>query len=120
MDSGGILTGTPNVDKPRLSEQEKKNNHIQSEQKRRQAIREGFDELAELIPGFKGQGRSEAIVLEGATLHVKKLLAERYRLMTKASEKGLPIERWQMDEVTMQLAKEAAEQEDADPTRKRG
>ena len=36
------------ADKPRLTEQEKKNNHIASEQKRRQAIREGFDRLAEI------------------------------------------------------------------------
>ncbi|KAG9714418.1 hypothetical protein KCU73_g16218, partial [Aureobasidium melanogenum] len=45
------------ADKPRLTEQEKKNNHIASEQKRRQAIREGFDRLAEIVPGMSGQGR---------------------------------------------------------------
>lgn len=47
----------------RLTEQEKKNNHIASEQKRRNAIRDGFDKLTELIPGCEGQGRSEGMVL---------------------------------------------------------
>ncbi|KAK8208351.1 hypothetical protein IWZ00DRAFT_427162, partial [Phyllosticta capitalensis] len=51
-------------DKPRLTEEEKKNNHIASEQKRRQAIRQGFDKLASIVPGMEGQGRSEAIVLD--------------------------------------------------------
>ena len=47
----------------RLTEQEKKSNHIASEQKRRNAIRDGFDRLTELIPGCEGQGRSEGMVL---------------------------------------------------------
>lgn len=51
-------------ERPRLTEQEKKNNHIASEQKRRLAIREGFDRLTEIVPGLEGQGRSESIVLK--------------------------------------------------------
>jgi hypothetical protein len=51
-------------ERPRLTEQEKKNNHIASEQKRRMAIREGFDRLTEMVPGLEGQGRSESIVLK--------------------------------------------------------
>lgn len=51
-------------EKTRLTEQEKKNNHIASEQKRRLAIREGFDRLTEIVPGLEGQGRSESIVLK--------------------------------------------------------
>lgn len=51
----------------RLTEQEKKNNHIASEQKRRNAIRDGFDRLTELIPGCEGQGRSEGMVLGRST-----------------------------------------------------
>ena len=51
-------------EKQRLTEQEKKNNHIASEQKRRLAIREGFDRLADIVPGLEGQGRSESIVLK--------------------------------------------------------
>lgn len=51
-------------ERPRLTEQEKKNNHIASEQKRRTAIRQGFDRLTEIVPGLEGQGRSESVVLK--------------------------------------------------------
>jgi hypothetical protein len=63
-DSEGDKQGEMFSDRPRLSEQEKKNNHIASEQKRRLAIREGFDRLTEIVPGLEGQGRSESIVLK--------------------------------------------------------
>lgn len=40
-------------------------NHIASEQKRRQAIREGFDKITSVVPDLtKSQGRSEGIVLQ--------------------------------------------------------
>lgn len=109
METPGVLT----ADKPRLSEQEKKNNHIASEQKRRAAIREGFDELAALIPGMKGQGRSEAIVLEGTAKFIRELLAERWRLMMRVGERGGAVERWELDAATMGVAREAAEEEAA-------
>ena len=52
------------AERPRLTESEKKTNHIASEQKRRMAIREGFDRLTELVPGLEGMGRSESVVLQ--------------------------------------------------------
>lgn len=92
------------AEKPRLSEQEKKSNHIASEQKRRQAIREGFDEIAELVPGYKGQGRSEAIVLQGATAHVRALLAERHRLVQQGRAQGFDVSEFELDTQTMKIA----------------
>ncbi|CAI7669378.1 unnamed protein product [Penicillium viridicatum] len=75
-------------DKPRLTDQEKKSNHIASEQKRRAAIREGFDRLTELVPGLEGQGRSESIVLQKTVdfIHVK--LQERHDLIAEIESKG--------------------------------
>ena len=75
-------------DKPRLTEQEKKNNHIASEQKRRAAIREGFDRLTELVPGLEGQGRSESIVLQKTVdfMHLK--LQERQELIAEIENRG--------------------------------
>lgn len=75
-------------DKPRLTDQEKKNNHIASEQKRRAAIREGFDRLTGLVPGLEGQGRSESIVLQKTVdfIHVK--LQERHNLIAEVENKG--------------------------------
>lgn len=112
MDNSDVDAANQAADKPRLTEQEKKNNHIASEQKRRQAIREGFDDIADLVPGLKGQGRSEAIVLSGATAHIRKLLAERHRLVQQARDYGVDPKPWQLDDQTMQIAASASNLED--------
>ena len=57
--SAGTGSGSNSNDRPRLTDAEKKQNHILSEQKRRQAIRMGFDRLAAMTPGMNGLGRSE-------------------------------------------------------------
>ena len=46
-----------------LTEDQKRENHIKSEQKRRTLIREGFEDLGELVPGLKGGGFSKSAVL---------------------------------------------------------
>ncbi|KAI9725674.1 MAG: hypothetical protein M1828_002959 [Chrysothrix sp. TS-e1954] len=104
--------GPSSAEKPRLTEQEKKDNHIASEQKRRQAIREGFDEIADIVPGLKGQGRSEAIVLQGAVRHIRELLAERWRLVQEGEQiDPLSIDRYIMDQESMVLAERYASDE---------
>lgn len=80
--------GTQDKEKPRLTEQEKKNNHIASEQKRRAAIREGFDRLTELVPGLEGQGRSESIVLRRTVDFMREQLRERQRLIEEIETRG--------------------------------
>lgn len=75
-------------EKPRLTDQEKKNNHIASEQKRRAAIREGFDRLTELVPGLEGQGRSESIVLQKTVDFIHLQLQERHNLIAEIENKG--------------------------------
>ncbi|KAH8813308.1 hypothetical protein F5884DRAFT_788129 [Xylogone sp. PMI_703] len=79
-------------EKPRLSELEKKANHIASEQKRRQAIREGFDRLTELVPGLEGQGRSESIVLKKTVDFMRLQLEERRRLVERVEQLGGTVE----------------------------
>lgn len=69
--TGGNGGNGGNNDRPRLTDAEKKQNHIISEQKRRQAIRQGFDRLASLVPGMEGQGRSEALVLGNGVNSIK-------------------------------------------------
>jgi hypothetical protein len=76
-------------DKPRLTEQEKKNNHIASEQKRRQAIREGFDRLANLVPGMEGQGRSESLVLNATIEYMKAQIAEHRQIIAQMKAAGI-------------------------------
>lgn len=73
------------AERPRLTEQEKKNNHIASEQKRRQAIREGFDRLAEIVPGMKGQGRSEAQMLTATVEEMRNQISDKEKLRALAT-----------------------------------
>jgi len=75
-------------ERPRLTEQEKKSNHIASEQKRRMAIREGFDRLTEMVPGLEGQGRSESIVLKKTVDHIREALRERQGLIERIQVLG--------------------------------
>lgn len=109
--------GVPNDEKPRLTEEEKKQNHIASgmkvhvvflillythipflntldlmrthiEQKRRQAIREGFDRLTELVPGLEGQGRSEGLVLKRTVDYMREQLSERQAIIDRIEQAG--------------------------------
>lgn len=63
-----------------------------TEQKRRQAIREGFDRLTELVPGLEGQGRSENVVLKKTVDYIRSQLAERKRLIKRVEELGGQVE----------------------------
>ncbi|KAI9842754.1 MAG: hypothetical protein M1837_006937 [Sclerophora amabilis] len=72
----------------RLTEAEKKQNHIASEQKRRAAIREGFDRLTELVPGLTGQGRSESVVLHRSVEFMRAAVEERKKLIEEIERRG--------------------------------
>ncbi|KAI2614917.1 hypothetical protein GGR54DRAFT_615337 [Hypoxylon sp. NC1633] len=78
-------------DKPRLTEEEKKQNHIASEQKRREAIRAGFDRLCELVPGLEGHGRSEGYVLKETVKYIREQLARRRELVEAAEARGAVV-----------------------------
>ncbi|KAI1074288.1 hypothetical protein F5B20DRAFT_564026 [Whalleya microplaca] len=79
-------------DKPRLTEEEKKQNHIASEQKRREAIRGGFDRLCDLVPGLEGQGRSEGLVLKKTVEYMRENLVKRRELVQKLEAEGKFVE----------------------------
>ncbi|PHH93178.1 hypothetical protein CDD83_10727 [Cordyceps sp. RAO-2017] len=64
--NGRRRKSTTNATKPpreNLTEEQKRENHIRSEQKRRTLIKEGFDDLGELVPGLKGGGFSKSTTL---------------------------------------------------------
>ncbi|KAI9309531.1 hypothetical protein BJ944DRAFT_154185 [Cunninghamella echinulata] len=63
-----------------LTEEEKKANHIASEQKRRQNIRMGFDQLIEYVPTLNRGNRSEAIILQKSVEHIRQLIMEKNEL----------------------------------------
>lgn len=79
----------PSGDKARLTEAEKKKNHIESEKKRREAIREGFEALSKIIPGCEGQARSEAVVLQKTVTHLRDQLTRKEELWQQAQKQGM-------------------------------
>ncbi|KAI0020401.1 hypothetical protein F4780DRAFT_370831 [Xylariomycetidae sp. FL0641] len=56
---------TANGKTPRenLSDEQKRENHIKSEQRRRGCIKDGFDEMSEIVPNLKGGGYSKSTML---------------------------------------------------------
>ncbi|CAN8101079.1 unnamed protein product [Discula destructiva] len=83
--------GRDGDDKPRLTEEQKRQNHITSEQKRRQGIRAGFDKLCEVVPGLRGQARSEGLVLNETTRHMLDAIAERKQLVARCEARGIAV-----------------------------
>ncbi|KAK8151089.1 hypothetical protein BC567DRAFT_144337, partial [Phyllosticta citribraziliensis] len=57
-----------------LSEEQKRSNHILSEQKRRNAIKVGFGALNELVPGLKAGGFSKSAMLIEAAKFLENLV----------------------------------------------
>jgi Helix-loop-helix DNA-binding domain len=56
-------SGNQKAMRENLTEEQKRSNHIMSEQKRRNLIKQGFDDLCELVPDLKGGGYSKSAVL---------------------------------------------------------
>ncbi|KAK1072921.1 hypothetical protein LTR74_002153 [Friedmanniomyces endolithicus] len=73
----------------RLSDQQKKKNHILSEAKRREAIRAEFDRLATLVPGMEGQGRSEAVVLQATVEFMREQVGRKEELRNEARRRSI-------------------------------
>lgn len=92
---GTSVPPVPHSEKPAgklLTEEEKKANHIASEKKRRQAIREAFDKITDIVPTLtEAQRRSEAIVLEETAKFLKRLLEENRKLRQIAARENLSL-----------------------------
>ncbi|ORY91169.1 hypothetical protein BCR43DRAFT_498621 [Syncephalastrum racemosum] len=69
-----------------LTEAEKKANHIASEQKRRQNIRLGFDQLIEIVPSLNHGNRSEALILQKSVEHIRNLIAVKNDLKNQVRD----------------------------------
>lgn len=78
--------------KPRLTEAEKKANHVASEQKRRQKIREAYARMARIIPGAEGKERSEEALLRLYLAYVKELKEQRQLLIGMVESEGGVVE----------------------------
>ena len=63
-----------------LTEAQKRSNHILSEQKRRNLIRQGFEELGELVPELRPGGFSKSAMLTQAALWLESLIRGNEKL----------------------------------------
>ncbi|KAF3052683.1 hypothetical protein E8E11_005358 [Didymella keratinophila] len=68
-----------------LSEEQKRSNHILSEQKRRNLIKRGFDDLHDLVPEIRNGGLSKSSVLMEAANFLDKLIADNRELLKVTS-----------------------------------
>ncbi|KAL7275572.1 hypothetical protein RUND412_001498 [Rhizina undulata] len=64
---------TPGSKRDNLSEAQKRENHIHSEQKRRNLIRQGFEDLCALVPELRSGGYSKSAVLAHAANYLDEL-----------------------------------------------
>ncbi|GAA5806251.1 hypothetical protein HPULCUR_011782 [Helicostylum pulchrum] len=69
-----------------LSESQKKANHIASEQKRRQNIRIGFDQLIDIVPTLNHGNRSEALILQKSVDHIRHLISMKNELKNQVRD----------------------------------
>ncbi|KAK0705222.1 hypothetical protein B0H67DRAFT_375049 [Lasiosphaeris hirsuta] len=60
---GGNNSNAARPPRENLTDEQKRENHIKSEQKRRTMIKDGFDDLALLIPGLTSGGQSKSQML---------------------------------------------------------
>ncbi|MCJ1352227.1 MAG: hypothetical protein MMC33_002211 [Icmadophila ericetorum] len=78
--SGGDEPKSKTGGRDNLTEEQKRNNHILSEQKRRNLIRQGFEELCELVPDLKGGGFSKSAMLSQAAEWLESLIQGNEKL----------------------------------------
>jgi len=71
---------SPPKTRENLSEEQKRENHIKSEQKRRTMIKEGFEDLAKVVPGLHNGGMSKSGMLQVAGKFLGDLLEGNDRL----------------------------------------
>ncbi|KAF9920540.1 hypothetical protein FBU30_009613 [Linnemannia zychae] len=69
-----------------LTEEEKRANHIASEQKRRNTIRNGFKDMTDIIPELKDVNSSKSTILFKAVDFIKHLEKRNRMLQEKASQ----------------------------------
>jgi hypothetical protein len=79
------VTAAQKLQRENLSEEQKRSNHILSEQKRRNLIKRGFDDLHDLVPEIHNGGLSKSAVLTEAANFLEKLIEENKNFRQLAS-----------------------------------
>ncbi|KAF2107270.1 hypothetical protein BDV96DRAFT_606608 [Lophiotrema nucula] len=85
LDAGKKKRGsTAGQKRENLTEAQKRSNHILSEQKRRNLIRRGFDDLHELVPEIRNGGLSKSGILMEAVNFLEKIIEDNRQFMRLA------------------------------------
>ena len=71
-----------------LTDEQKRSNHILSEQKRRNLIKQGFDDLCDLVPDLRGGGFSKSAMLTQAAGWLEDLIQGNERLRMQLADLG--------------------------------
>ena len=80
------------VQRPRLTESQKKHNHNISETRRREHIKRSYDRIAVLVPGCEEKARTEHFVLDGAEDYIRGKTLENYDLVRQCQEKNITVD----------------------------
>lgn len=90
----------------KITIEQKRSNHIRHEKKRRELIRDGFNELTELVPGLRGGAWSRSKILYKATELLKTLLEKNEALQEQLNAlkagslgRGNNSESWETDTI---------------------
>ncbi|SCW01579.1 LAFE_0E02762g1_1 [Lachancea fermentati] len=74
----------------KLSADQKRENHVSSEQRRRQAMRDSYDKLVEVVPGIeKAENRSELLIYTKTYHYLMWLYARNSTLRKELGEKAV-------------------------------
>ncbi|KAF7510060.1 hypothetical protein GJ744_007164 [Endocarpon pusillum] len=74
--------------KPRLTANQKSDNHKEAENRRRNGIRDQYVALSQLVPGTEGQAKSEEKMLVKTAEYMKQLLDDRRALTAQLEAMG--------------------------------
>ncbi|KAI8060741.1 hypothetical protein BC940DRAFT_311459 [Gongronella butleri] len=69
-----------------LTDEQKKANHIASEQKRRANIRIGFDQLVDIVPSLNESQRSESMILHKSAEYIRQLIDSKNALRDRVRD----------------------------------
>ncbi|KAL9612927.1 MAG: hypothetical protein Q9167_002510 [Letrouitia subvulpina] len=78
-------------ERSRLTDAEKKSNHISSEKRRRANVRNGYAKLCDLVPGLQGYSRSEGVVVWHTVQYIIDQINLKNSLISQLEENGVNV-----------------------------
>ena len=81
-----MTSSEPRSGRTNLTPIQKRENHVRSEQKRREIIKQGFDDLVEMVPGLHGGGFSKGAILNQAADWLEDLVQGNVQLRRQLAQ----------------------------------